>query len=41
MQVDPYSAKASGEVEFDFWKRYTGFPKNTDAIKLAKFAASV
>lgn len=41
MLVDPYSAKDSGEIEFDFWKRGSGFPKNTDAIKLAKFATSV
>jgi len=41
MLRDPYSAKNSGEVEFSFYKRGTGHPKNTDAIKLAKFATSV
>lgn len=37
---DPITAKSSGEVEIDFYKRVGGDVTNFDALKLAKFAAS-
>ncbi len=38
---DPYTAKNSGEVEIDFYKRVGGDVLNFDAIKLAKCATTV
>lgn len=36
---DPFTAKNSGEVEIDFYKRVGGDVRNFDAIKFAQFSA--